>query len=292
MTLSWKEGGIAPARMTRGAVVIDGNMAYFMDCSGVLCAYNSTNKKWRELPKYPYEYSSLVIINGALTAVGGCSDVFEQSTYTNKLLSLHSNSWAAVLPPMPTKRHSTTTVTTDTMEHVIVAGGSSSPFIVNIPTVEVMDTQSQVWLSVASLPRPHSAASATTCGDHLYLLGGFDDRGKTKSVLTCSLSQLIGLSSLSSSSVWYRVADAPVYRSTCVAVNGELLAVGGCDERGKAKDVVYKYNTRTNSWDFIGTMPTARYNSLIAMLPSNEIMVLGGTTQRYNTRKIEIGIPY
>ena len=120
MTLSWKEGGIAPARMTRGAVVIDGNMAYFMDCSGVLCAYNSTNKKWRELPKYPYEYSSLAIINGALTAVGGCSDVFEQSTYTNKLLSLHSNSWAAVLPPMPTKRHSTTTVTTDTMEHVIV----------------------------------------------------------------------------------------------------------------------------------------------------------------------------
>ena len=291
MTLYWKDGGKAPARMTRGAAVVDGDVAYFMDCSGVLRAYNSTSKKWRELPKYPYEYGNLAIIDGALTGIGGCRDVFEQSTYTNKLLSLHSNSWADVFPPMPTKRHSTTTGTTNTMEHIVVAGGSSSPFIVNIPRVEVMDIQSRVWTTVASLPRPYSAASATTCGDHLYLLGGFDDRGKTKSVLTCSLFQLIGSSS-SSTSVWHRIADTPVHRSTCVAVNGELLAVGGCDERGKAKDVVYKYNRKTNSWDLIGNMPTARHNSLIATLPNNEIMVLGGTTQRYNTRKIEVGFLY
>ena len=293
MTLSWKDAGKAPARMTRGAAVIDGSVAYFIDCSGVLCAYNSTSKKWRELPKYPYEYGSLAIIDGALTAIGGCRDVFEQSTYTNKLLSLHNNSWSDVFPPMPTKRHSTTTIATNTMEHVIVAGGSSSTFIVNIPTVEVMDTQSQTWSSVASLPRPYSAASATICGDHLYLLGGFDDRGKTKSVLTCSLTQLIGSLS-SSSSVWHRVADVPVYRSTCVAVNGDLLAIGGCDERGKAKAAVHKYIGQSNSWDLIGNMPTARYNSLIVTqsLPNNEIMVLGGTTQRYNTRKIEIGFPY
>jgi hypothetical protein len=291
MTLNWRDAGKAPARMTRGAAVVDGNVAYFMDCSGVVRAYNATSKKWRELPKYPYEYGSLAIIDGALTGIGGCRDVFEQSTYTNKLLSLHSNSWADVFPPMPTKRHSTTTGTTHTMEHVVVAGGSSSPFIVNIPRVEVMDTQSHIWTAVASLPRPYSAASVTTCGDHLYVLGGFDDRGKTKSVLTCCLSQLIG-SSLSSTSAWHRVADIPMYRSTCVAVNGELLAVGGCDERGKPKDVVYKYNRKTNSWDLIGNMPTARYNSLIATLPNNEIMVLGGTTQRYNTRKIEIGFLY
>ena len=290
MTLSWKDGGKAPARMTRGAAVTDGNVAYFMDCSGTLCAYNLASKKWRELPKYPYEYGSLTVIDGAPTAIGGCSDVFEQSTYTNKLLSLHNNSWAVVFLPMPTKRHSTTTIATNTMEHVIVAGGSSSPFTVNIPTVEIMDTRSQLWSSVASLPRPYSAASATICGDRLYLLGGFDERGKTKSVLTCTLIQLIG--SLSSSSVWHRIADAPVYRSTCTTVDGELLAVGGCDERGKAKATVYKYNIKTNSWNFIGNMPTARYNSLIITFPNNEVMVLGGTTQRYNTRKLEIGFPY
>ena len=291
-TLNWKDAGKTPARMTRGAAIMNESVAYFMDCSGVLCAYNSTNKKLQELPKYPYEYGSLAIIDGALTGIGGCRDVFEQSTYTNKLLSLHNNSWADVFPQMPTKRHSTTTVTTNSIEHVIVAGGSSSPFTVNIVTVEVMDTQSQVWSSVASLPRPYSAASAIICGDRLYLLGGFDDRGKTKSVLTCSLSQLIGSSSLLSPSfVWHRVADAPMYRSTCAAVNGELLAVGGCDERGKARDVVYKYNRQTNSWNLIGNMPTARYNCLIATFPNSEIMVLGGTTQRYNTRKIDIGFP-
>ena len=292
MILSWKDGGKAPARMTRGAAMMDENVAYFMDCSGTLCAYNLASKKWQELPKYPYEYGSLAIIDGALTGIGGCSDVFEQSTYTNKLLSLHSGSWADVLPPMPTKRHSMTTIATNTMEHVIVAGGSSSPFIVNIPTVEVMDTRSHIWSSVASLPRSYSAASATICGEHLYLLGGFDEKGKTKSVLTCSLSRLIGALSSSASSVWHRIADSPVYRSTCAAVNGELLAVGGCDVRGKAQATIHKYNGKTNSWNLIGSMPTARYNSLTVTLPSDEIMVLGGTTQRYNTRKIEIGFPY
>ena len=285
MTLNWKDGGKAPFKMTRGAAVVNGNVAYFMDCSGVLCSYNSTSMMWRELPKYPYEYGSLAIINGELTAIGGCNDIFEQSTYTNQLLSLHK-SWAAVFPPMPTKRRSTTTIAT--MTHIIVAGGSGSPFFVDITTVEVMDTQSLMWSSVARLPRPYNAASATICGDHIYLLGGFDDRGKSKSVLTCSLSELVQSSPSSPSSLWHRVADVPVYRSTCATIDGELLAVGGCGEKGKARATIHKYSGKVNSWDVIGSMPTARYNSLTVTLPNNKMIVLGGTSLRYNTRKVEI----
>ena len=285
MTLNWKGGGKAPFKMTRGAAVVNGDVAYFMDCSGVLCSYSSTSMTWRELPKYPYEYGSLAIINGELTAIGGCSDVFEQSTYTNKLLSLHK-SWANVFPPMPTKRRSTTTIATTT--HIIVAGGTSSPFFVDITTVEVLDTQSLAWSSVASLPHPYNAVSATICERHLYVLGGFNERGKTKSVLICLLTELVQSSS-SSSSVWHRIADAPVYRSTCATIDGALLAVGGCSEGGKAKSKIHKYNGKTNSWDLISNMPTARYNSLIVTLPNNEMMVLGGTAHRYNTRKVEIG---
>ena len=287
MTFNWKDGGKAPVKMTRGAAVVNESVAYFMDCSGVLWSYNETTNLWMELLKYPYEYGSLAVINEALTAIGGCSDVFEQRSYTNKLLSLHNNNWAIRFPPMPTKRRSTTTIAT--MEHVVVAGGSSSPFFVDITTVEVMDTRSLTWSPVASLPHPYNAASATIHGDCVYLLGGFDNSGKTKSVLTCSLAQLL-VSSLSSSSVWYKIADVPFYRSTCVSVKGELLAIGGCGEGGKPKATVYKYNGKTNAWDLIGSMPTARHNSMIVTMSSNVIVVLGGTIQRYNTRKIEIGI--
>ena len=187
-------------------------------------------------------------------------------TYTNKLLSLRG-SWSDVFPPMPTKRRGTTAVTSK--EHLIVAGGKTGPNTYDsINTVEVMDTKTLVWSTVASLPHPYSFASATICGDHLYMLGGDDDKDKTKSVLTCSLTELLQSSS-SSSSVWHRVADAPAYWSTCAAVNGQLLAVGGCDEDDKATAAIHKYNQRTNTWDHISDMPTARYH-LSCCSPPNQ----------------------
>jgi N-acetylneuraminic acid mutarotase len=78
----------------------------------------------------------------------------------------------------------------------------------------------------------------------------------------------------------HRVADAAGYLSTCAAVNGELLAVGGCDERFRPSFAIHKYNPTTNSWDLISNMPTARYFNLAAVLPTNEIMVVGGKIVR------------
>jgi N-acetylneuraminic acid mutarotase len=106
------------------------------------------------------------------------------------------------------------------------------------------------------------------------MLGGCDDKVETKSVLTCSLTEILQ-SSPSSSSIWHRVADAPAYLSTCAAVNGELLAVGG--RKGmKPSSAIHKYNPTTNSWDLISNTPTARYDCHVAILPTNEIMVVGG----------------
>ena len=100
-------------------------------------------------------------------------------------------------------------------------------------------------------------------------------KGITKSVLICSLTELLQSSS-SSSSVWLRVAGAPAYWSTCAAVNGELLAVDGCDENSKATSVVHKYNPTTNSWDLINNMTTAEYLGLVVVLSTNEVMCVGG----------------
>ena len=229
--LNWRDGGKAPFKMKRGAAVVDRDVAYFMHWEGQTCSYNSTDKKWSELPKYPYQQGSLAVINGQPTAIGGRDDKFAK---TNKLFTLRGwlrRGWSDVFPPMPTKRYGTTAVTSK--ERLIVAGGSIGPDRADtINTVEVMDTNTLVWSTVASLPHPYNWTSATICGDHLYMLGGVDYKGRTKSVLTCSLTELLrssSSSSLSSSSVWHSVAYAPAYHSTCAAVNGQLLAVGGCD---------------------------------------------------------------
>ena len=273
VTLNWRDGGKAPCEMSRGAAVVDRGVVYFMHCIGQACSYNLTSKKWSVLPKCPSINSSLAVVNGQLTAIGGCKDWSKKHTYTNKLLSLRG-SWSDVFPPMPTKRCSTTALISN--EHLIVAGGTTGKYTTDsINTVEVMDIKTLVWSTVASLPHPYHFASATICGDHLYMLGGNDDKDKTKSVLTCSLTELLQSSS-SSLSVWYRVADAPAYYSTCAAVNGQLLAVGGGDEYDGATTVIHKYNQRTNTWDHISDTPSAKYFCHVAILPTNEMMAVGG----------------
>ena len=227
--------------------MVDGNAAYFMNFDGEVCSYNVSSKKWSILPKCPY---------------------------TNKLLSLPG--YKEIFPAMPTKRRDATAVTSK--GHLIVAGGAIGVLDVDmLNIVEVMDTKTLVWSTVASLPHPYSEASGGICGNQLYMLGGWDDQGKTKSVLTCSLTELL-LQSSSSSSIWHRVADAPAYHSTCAAVNGELLVVGGLYEHWKSSSAICKYNRTTNSWNLISNVPTARYYSLIAVLPTNEMIVFGGST--------------
>ena len=125
--------------------------------------------------------------------------------------------------------------------------------------------------------------------DRLYLLGGNDTKAMTKSLLTCSVPDLLSvppleeqlkrdLSLTDQHQVWQVVADVPVYRSTCTTINGQLLAVGGYDSSHGATNAVYRYNPTSNSWEVISHMPTARYWCLVAVLPSSELMVVGGRT--------------
>ena len=89
--------------------------------------------------------------------------------------------------------------------------------------------------------------------------------------------------------MWHATANIPVYESTCIcaAVNGELVAVGGEDTDEVTTSSVYKYNPTTDSWNIISNMPTARYHSLVAVLPTNEMMVVGGYTDKVEIASIQ-----
>ena len=270
----WRDGGRTPYKMSRGAAVVDGDVAYFMNWNGQTCSYDKSKQGWSQLPRCPCKDCTLVVIQGVLTAIGASKG----GHIDNKLLSIVNDldkEWMQVFPPMPTKRSHTAAVTTK--QHLIVAGGGNGLYRLDI--VEVMDIESLVWSTAASLPHPYAWASATTCGDQLYMLGGLDipDHGRSKSVLTCSLTKLLqSYSGMSSDSVWHRIADVPVYCSTCAAVSGELVAVGGEDAEYRNKSAIYKYHSTTDSWDIISNMPTARRYPLVVVFPTNEMMVVGG----------------
>ena len=88
--------------------------------------------------------------------------------------------------------------------------------------------------------------------------------------------------------VWHQLPDTPVTFSSWLVLHGQLLAVGGCDSDDKQTTAIRMYNTTTNSWEVISHMATPRRRCLVAVLPHNELMVVGGTTRDDKTDSVEV----
>ena len=295
--LRWRSGGRAPRKMHGEVSVVDGSVAYFKPAgSKGVFAYNSTTNKWSELPKCPNFGFCLAMVNSILTAIGGETPHGE---FINSLFSLTDNKWAKQFPPMPTKRCVTAVVCSG--RSLVVAGGVGGGHK-KLSAVEVMDTETLQWSSASNLPHPLYCATATLYGDQIYMLGGFDqNEERSKLVFTCSLAallqscqpqslgaQLMNLSLASRPKVWHQLADTPVTFSTCASLHGRLLTVGGYDSDVKETTAIHMYNTTTNSWEVISHMTSPRRRCLVAVLPHNKLMVVGGYTPGGKTDSVQI----
>ena len=285
--LHWRKCGRAPGTMVSPSCVVDGNMAYFNNYdSNDVYSYHSEKQKWSSFPQSPHSQCSMAVVSGLLTTIGGKIGGW-LGDGTNQLFSLTGEGkWVERFPPMPTKRFSTAAVCSG--KSLVVAGGGGRD---NEPLhiVEVMDTETLQWSTASTLPFALRYASATICQDSIYLLG-YVTSNEPRSALACSMADLLQscrpqslgarLETLTLQEVWHRVADLPVRLSSCATLCGQLLAVGGCDDSYKNyTTAIHQYNPATNSWEVISHMPTGRYATLVAVLPGNKLMVVGGTTQ-------------
>ena len=280
--LNWTQGRKAPCEMVRSTdAVVDGSVAYFRpSATEQVHAYNSTTDTWSGLPDCRTEYTTLAIVNGLLTTVGGAVGVNK----SNNLFSLtgegKDRKWTEVFPPMTTKRESVIAVTTG--RALIVAGGRDRG---GLTTVEIMNTDTRQWSRAADLPQKSMYSdSATVCGDRIYMCKGM-------SVITCSLPALLQSchpkifeaqpsTPSPQGPVWSTVTDLPVRQSTLVSINNRLLAIGGRDSDIKPTTAVHLYDPVNNSWQTISHLSTAREWCFAVVLPNNRIMVVGGYTTK------------
>ena len=182
---------------------------------------------------------------------------------------------------MPTKRMhpaaANTVVAGETL--LSLTGGSTA-------TVEVLNTETLQWSTASSLPEAVRFPQMTTCGGCLYL-ANIDNN-----VFSCSVEDLFkSTNSSDGGSVWTRLASIPVEEdSTLATLRGHVLAIGGDDDDGDPTGVIHCYDVATNSWSVIGEIPTPRCNVLTAVLPSNELVVVGGKdASGYMCSTLEIG---
>ena len=281
--MRWQKEPKAPQKMYRGSAAVDSNIAYFNGWgSKTVHSYDSDAREWHRLPDAPHTYSTLVVVHHMLTTVGG--KISDRAT--DSLLSLMGEGrgkiWLPNLPAMPTKRYFTAAVCTG--RSLIIAGGEDGSN--RLATVEVLDTDARQWSIASSLTRPLTEATISICGERLYMLGGYDQTGRTCSVLSCSIPELLQscqtqplagklrTAPANKSTMWRQVADAPHYWSSCATLCGQLVAVGGY-EPGENTSAITVYNETTDSWEAMGHMPTARRQALVAIL-NGKMMVVGG----------------
>ena len=271
--LTWRQGQPAPEGMASQweAAVAHGSTAYFSSRHTVY-SYTVPENKWTKLPQCKYKHFAMAVINDALTTIGGWDNQYEA---TNTLLSLSGSSWEEVLPPMPTKRAHPAAANTPT--HLVVAGGQQS--VIDLTPVEVLNTKTFQWSTANSLAEAVRYPQMTTCGGCIYL-------ASSDKVFPCSVEDLLkSTNSSDGGSVWTRLANIPTPRmSTLATLRGRVLAVGGRDG-GHSTGAIHCYDVATNSWSVVGEIPTPRSGVLTAVLPSNELVVVGGHAS-YTTTEI------
>ena len=261
--LTWRRGQPAPEVMgsSGGSAVVHGSTAYFSSVYSVH-SYTVPENKWTKLPQCKYRSFAMAVIYDALTTIGG---IPHQGAPTNTLLGLSGSSWEEVLPPMPTKRIFPAAANIST--HLVVAGGEQ-PYYGPVATVEVLNTETLQWSTASSLPEAVQFPKlTTTCGGCIYLANRYTE------VFSCSVEDLKSTNSSDGGSVWTRLASIPTPSSTLATLRGRVLAIGGYDGINRA---IHCYDVATNSWSVIGEMPTPRSRVLTAVLPSNELVVVGG----------------
>ena len=191
--MSMKESKKAPYALYRSSdATVSGSTVYLRPaCTRDIFRYHQASG-WSKLPEYPFESSSLVIVNGSLTVVGGCLN----NTCVNQLLSLAAASattsrkkWKEEFPRMPTKRSHTSTLCTG--KNLIIAGGKGDRGVV-LRTVEVLSIESGQWSIAAELPEPCWCSSMMILDRHLCLVGGVNVSGNQSNLFyTCSVDSLL-----------------------------------------------------------------------------------------------------
>ena len=291
MKLSWREGPKAPQGMKRAsdaAVSRHDNVVYVLPFSKhntAVYKFSVATSLWSSLKPFPYKECSLVVVKDLPIVVGG----YGLSSCSSSLFSYtdegNEGRWTKIFTPMPTARANASVMVVG--ERLFVIGGENMQEGGPLAVVEVMNTETHQWSTLAPLPEPLVNASITACGNNIYILGGRTKMNKmSKSVYTCSLDALL---LNSSANVWRKIAHLPLSESTCVSLHGRVLAFGGMDVANRSTKDIYMYNPATNSWKAVGEMLSDRHLCFAAVLPDNQLMVVGGVSNNSQTNSVEFG---
>ena len=247
--------------------------------------YSLQTGTWRTLPPYESKYYGMAVVNNQLVLVGGRSKSTRRVTNVLGLWDERSQTWTHPFPVMPTPRNSPSVISYQ--KWLVTAGGwdERGPYS---NKVELLDTLSGQWYEGSPLRKECSEMSSAISGNMWYLSEGYTFMtGPNKHVfgvcldvlISQAVSQSAGTTFPQTPSPWQTLTELPVTHSTALIIRGSLLTVGG-----RASSAIHLYQPSRRSWVKVGDLPTRRWQCACIVLPSGEIFVAGGYSDKYISR--------
>ena len=237
----------------------------YCDATSVVIQYNPESGDWSELPTPPVKAFAMTSLNGQLVLAGGsCGDaritVWDSSR----------SKWAHPYPPMPTGRDESAAV--GYQKYLIVACGNEYG-----REVELLDSSSGRWYDAEPVPVGGHLMSSVVVGDCWYLssFGKWDD--EKEHILWTHLPNLIHSATsahITTERIWHDLPTPQVEYPALLALHRHLLVVGGW----RAQEI-YCYDQETRQWRVCGQLPVGVLAPCCTILPSGDLMVVGGMTR-------------
>ncbi len=181
----------------------------------------------------PYEASSLTTYQSKFVLVGGR----DPSTYesTNSLLTSTTGlDWKPSLRAMPTRRSFPSSVSGESPEFLVVAGGRVS-HRENLNVVEVL--LNDHWMTADSLPSSCSYMRSTFHEGNFYFTGGV---GKQKILYICSLESLLASGKTRRLRIW-RTVTTPIPTFAIASYLSNLISIN-------EYSTIRSYSDKTEKW--------------------------------------------
>ena len=266
-----------------GKLYVGGGTSDCFRLTAMLYIYTPTADMW-DFMDTPVYWFALTTYHFQLVLIGG-KESSSNDEFTNKLWTLSEHGqWQETLPHMISKRHSACAVSYGA-NHLLVAGGIVLEGISN--TVEVYDGEWSRWLFAQSLPFGYYDLKSVILDDInseqpvnkcWYLMGGCGC--EERAVYYATLDSLVATTMPSetlqpSPSIWKRLTDAPNPFNSTAVFGTRLINVGG-KGISSSTSTIHAYSFQTNSWIHVGDMPFGASSTCSVVLPTGELMVVGG----------------
>ena len=306
--LEFKFGTPAPYKLSRPVdAVVYNEIAYFRrDHTRIIEKYDSRTQTWSTFPDCPMQDTSLAILPRSdkeyiLHTVGGylkdrhaVGDLYCLSMRPTADRSGTEYYWSmSSFPPMTEPRKQVTTFCDREYKYLITAGGRGKHGPTK--TVEVLNIETSIWSTIASLPQVVFRASGCISGGYLYIAGGriYDqacNEIEVKSVFRAPLSRLIQSEVGTIKNVFEHITDLPYERSACTAFHDRVFAIGGTKHsnielKAVPTNQVFTYYPEEDLWKLVPNSLSKSRCCCFAVSftqPKPQLMVVGGYTTKHD----------